>query len=463
MGNSSNLRVAAVVCLALVPAGGARAFGQSAPTYEAVDLTALAGGERGEAYDVNDLGEIVMTLENEEGFNGYAWSEAGGLQILTDPGWYYLIPQAINDSGTVTGLGLSLDPWGVRAFVRAPDGTVSRLNNPLPDPSTSSWASGLNEAGWAVGGGPSTGGGVALLWWPPGYSTIAILSGYSYYGEARDVNDYVQGNGDSAPVVVGSQTLSGSYVSAVCWGCFDLWTPLDLGVLEPNTNRHANGVNDLNHIVGESCSGLDCKAFLWTGATDMTELAGLPGSTFSTAEDINEADWVAGTSESDGADQAVIWSPAGQVFELPSLSGALSSVAHAVNESGWVVGRTRVCTEEVEGECIETVDHATLWRPLSTAPEAPAELILEAAVEVEALEAAGILNKGQANSLLAKLGAAYKKIEQGKPAVAVHQLEAFIHEVEAMLRSGRLTPEHAEPLIDLAQQAIDGLTNDGSG
>jgi hypothetical protein len=44
--------------------------------------------------------------------------------------------------------------------------------------------------------------------------------------------------------------------------------------------------------------------------------------------------------------------------------------------------------------------------------------------------------------------------------VAAQQLRAFVNQVEAMLRSGRLTIDQAEPLIDLAQQAIDGLVGD---
>jgi hypothetical protein len=208
----------------------------------------------------------------------------------------------------------------------------------------------------------------------------------------------------------------------------------------------------------------------------MTELPGLLRSTSTTAEDINEADWVAGTSRFDGTDRAVVWSPAGQVFELESLSGALSSVAHAVNESGWVVGRTRICVEDLDEGCLEEVDHATLWRPLFTPPPTPAELIVTLALEVKALYAAGILDNGQANSLLAKLVAANEKIEKGQPLVPAHkktekgqtlvaarQLRASFDEVEAMLRSGRLTPEEAEPLLDLAQEAIAGLISDESG
>jgi hypothetical protein len=65
--------------------------------------------------------------------------------------------------------------------------------------------------------------------------------------------------------------------------------------------------------------------------------------------------------------------------------------------------------------------------------------------------------------LLAKLVAANEKIEKGQPLVAVRQLRPSFSEVEAMLRSGRLTPAEAEPLLDLAQEAIAGLIGDESG
>jgi uncharacterized membrane protein len=466
MGNSSIFRVAAVVCLALVPATGSVALGQSAPEYEAVDLTELVGAVEGEAYDVNDLGEIVMKLEIDGETAGYVWSEAGGLRILTDDGWYNLQPRAINNNGTMTGLGSTKDPWGLPAFVRTPDGSVSQLNSQFAGSENSSYGYGLNEAGWAVGGGPASGSFAAFLWRPPGYTTGAVLSGTAYHAMARDTNDRVRGDGQPAPVVVGSLRRSWEkYTSAVCWGCGGHLAPLNLGELDPATatDRDANGVNDRNHIVGSSCAAASCKAFLWTPADEMTKLPGLAGSTSTIAEDINEADWVAGTSHVNGTDRAVVWSPAGQVFELESLSGALSSVAHAVNESGWVVGRTGICAAKLDERCLEVVDHATLWRPLFTPPPTPAELIVTLALEVKALYAAGILDNGQANSLLAKLVAANEKIETGQPLVAARQLRPSFSEVEAMLRSGRLTPAEAEPLLDLAQEAIAGLIGDESG
>jgi hypothetical protein len=466
MGNSSIVRVAAVVCLALATATGSVLLGQSAPEYEVLDLTALLSAEEGEAFDVNDLGEIALKLEIDGKTDGYVWSEAKGLQLLTDDGWHHLQPRAINNNGIVTGLGSTKDPWGLPAFVRTPDGSVSQLNSQVAGSENSSYGYGLNEAGWAVGGGPDSGSFAAFLWRPPGYTTGAVLSGTAYQAMARDANDRVLDDGQPAPVVVGSLRRPWEkYTSAVCWGCVGNLSPLHLGELDPAaaTDRDASGVNDRNHIVGSSCAAGYCRAFIWTPADKMTELPGLAGSASTTAADINEADWVAGTSQVEGNDRAVVWSPAGQVFELKNLSSALSSVAHAVNESGWIVGRTRICAAKLDETCLEEVDRATLWRPLFTPPPTPAELIVELGREVKALYAAGILDTGQANSLLGKLGAAHKRIETGQPLIPTRYLRASFNEVEAMLRAGRLTPEQAEPLIAMAQQAIDRLIRNGSG
>ncbi|TNF77798.1 MAG: hypothetical protein EP299_04235, partial [Acidobacteria bacterium] len=118
MENSSIVRVVTVVCLLLVPASGAELLGQSAPEYEVLDLTALLSADEGVAFDVNDLGEIVMKLAIDGVTDGYLWSDAKGLQLLTHDGWHHLQPRAINNNGTVTGLGSTKDPWGLPAFVR---------------------------------------------------------------------------------------------------------------------------------------------------------------------------------------------------------------------------------------------------------------------------------------------------------------------------------------------------------
>jgi hypothetical protein len=78
-----------------------------------------------------------------------------------------------------------------------------------------------------------------------------------------------------------------------------------------------------------------------------------------------------------------------------------------------------------------------------------------AAEEVTALVAGGPLDDGEANALTSKLEAARGQLEKGNVKPVANMLEAFIHQVEAMVKSGRLTAEQAQPLIDSANAAIE--------
>jgi len=73
-----------------------------------------------------------------------------------------------------------------------------------------------------------------------------------------------------------------------------------------------------------------------------------------------------------------------------------------------------------------------------------------------AAETGDIDNQGVANSLLVKLDAAQAAFERGQSSVAIHQLEAFIHEVQA--QAGKhIDATHAEHMIMHAQAVIDAL------
>lgn len=71
----------------------------------------------------------------------------------------------------------------------------------------------------------------------------------------------------------------------------------------------------------------------------------------------------------------------------------------------------------------------------------------------------GELNKGQGNALIAKLDAAIKQLDRDNVHVVINQLQSFINEVEAMIRSGLLLPEDGQPLIDAANEIIAILRN----
>ena len=71
--------------------------------------------------------------------------------------------------------------------------------------------------------------------------------------------------------------------------------------------------------------------------------------------------------------------------------------------------------------------------------------------QVNALVAQGVLNAGNGNALTAKLDAAIKQMDKGHARPASNQLEAFINQVEAFIRTGKLTSAQGESLIQAAR------------
>ena len=88
-------------------------------------------------------------------------------------------------------------------------------------------------------------------------------------------------------------------------------------------------------------------------------------------------------------------------------------------------------------------------------PAGPAESAIQDAVDaVASLVAAGALDGGDAVSLTAKLDAAQAQLLRGNERPAVAVLSAFVHQVQALANSGRMTSSDAEALIDAAETAI---------
>jgi FIMAH domain len=85
--------------------------------------------------------------------------------------------------------------------------------------------------------------------------------------------------------------------------------------------------------------------------------------------------------------------------------------------------------------------------------------VLDALIEdVNGLSASGALDAGSASSLVAKLHAARRHVEAGKKGPAMNQLSAFIAEVTALVRSGRLTSVQGLALIEQARVVLSLLT-----
>ena len=96
---------------------------------------------------------------------------------------------------------------------------------------------------------------------------------------------------------------------------------------------------------------------------------------------------------------------------------------------------------------------ASLW----TFGVPPEEQIDAMIAQVQDLVDTSVLNHGQANALSRKLGTALKSLEKGNANAACKQLEAFVNQAEAFVRSGKLTEEQGQPLIDGATVLIGQL------
>ena len=90
-------------------------------------------------------------------------------------------------------------------------------------------------------------------------------------------------------------------------------------------------------------------------------------------------------------------------------------------------------------------------------PSSPELLIEDAIAQVIQMINDDQLNEGQAIALIQKLEAAIKKIEDGKDNSAYNMLQSFINQIEVFIKTGVLTSQEGQPLIDSARTVQDGL------
>lgn len=76
---------------------------------------------------------------------------------------------------------------------------------------------------------------------------------------------------------------------------------------------------------------------------------------------------------------------------------------------------------------------------------------------VDGLVADGVLDKGAGRALSAKLGAATLALERGQEKTAARILRAFVQQVKALVRSGRLDAASGLALAEATQDVIDRL------
>ena len=89
----------------------------------------------------------------------------------------------------------------------------------------------------------------------------------------------------------------------------------------------------------------------------------------------------------------------------------------------------------------------------------PAQGAQSAIALVNQMVADGKLNAGNGNSLTAKLNAAIQQLHRGNTTPAINQLEALLNELDAMVRSNRLSAADADVLRVLVTRVIGSVAS----
>ena len=79
--------------------------------------------------------------------------------------------------------------------------------------------------------------------------------------------------------------------------------------------------------------------------------------------------------------------------------------------------------------------------------------------DVQDLVAADVLNGGQGNSLTTKLDAATGSLDRGKITTGVNQLNALINQINAFIKTGKLSESDGQALIDAINDAIQSASS----
>lgn len=153
----------------------------------------------------------------------------------------------------------------------------------------------------------------------------------------------------------------------------------------------------------------------------------------------------AGTFADAGADEwtATVDYGDGSGAQPLALDGNGFALSHRYTAAGTFTVTVRVTDD----------DGAQGVRTATVSVQSPAQAVDGLSGTVNGLDIA----RGEANSLNAKLRAAEGSLQRGNGATAVNQINAFVHEVQAMAGSGRMTAADAAALTAAAQRIIASI------
>jgi DNA/RNA endonuclease G (NUC1) len=165
----------------------------------------------------------------------------------------------------------------------------------------------------------------------------------------------------------------------------------------------------------------------------------LPGETYNadgSFTDPGSDPWSATVNYGDGSGAST----------LP-LAGKNFSLAHVYNVAAMYTVEVQVSDDDVTSSRKQIVTVVT-----------PQQGLEPAAGMIQQLASTGKLDAGNANSLGSKLAAAQLQLAKGNSTPAANQLSALLNEIDAMVRSGRLSAADAGQLQALLSRVVRSLT-----
>jgi probable HAF family extracellular repeat protein len=404
--------------------------------YTAIDLEI---GTDSEAWKVNNAGQVIGS-NSDPAYRYFFWEAGSAIQLP-------IYPQMFNEAGQVLGntrdgavlwskesttvipgvAGYALNDLG-QLVARGPSGAFRWDDGEIvPIVGTMVTAGAINNSGHVAGTSVFSGRSHAFFWDGTMHDLGTLGGSYSH---GTGIND-------AGHVTGWSRTAAGEF-RAFFWD----GTMHDLGTLGGgHSSTRGEGesgsspINDYDQVIGHSRTAAgEVHAFLWDGT--MRDLGTLGGDG-STAMALSNSGEVVGFAMTvAGEYHAVVWKN-GSIIDLDPGYG--SSWATDINDEGVIVG----------GSLSETgLYHSYMWVRLT--PVEQLQICADLALD---LEAQGVLNKGQAHSLVNKINLATAMLNDGKNTPAINLLEAFQNQVNG----ANLTPEQGEELIACVQVVIDAM------
>jgi large repetitive protein len=210
-----------------------------------------------------------------------------------------------------------------------------------------------------------------------------------------------------------------------------------------------NGVYTVTLTVsdGSLTSSATTTATIANVAPSVSAIAGAtlqPGQTYTAGGSFTDpgADsWVASVDYGDGSGTQPL-----------SLSGNAFTLGHTYTASGTFVVTVIVADDDGDAG----TSHASVV--VEAAAQTPEEQIAALSNLVNDLQASGVLSPPNSNSLGSSLDGALSKLAGGDVAGAINNLQTFVKKVEGLVKTGRMTQEEAQPLLDAANALLAQLS-----